>query len=325
MNETTTHAQTSRSARASFRLGVLSLLMLLIVGVIVGQAVLEAKTGLQVWQTEFIGISRFVDIFAGVAALAAVAAIVYGILGLVDIRRGAGKVRGKWEAVNGLVTGTLTFLTLLTPVVLFVLVPLIFAGDARKLKSSNNLKELGIAMNIYHDSYGHFPPAVLYDPRLGDRAQPYSWRVALLPFLEEDYLFHQYRRDEPWDSPANKALLDRMPSVFATPGDARAKDGFTHYQVLVGPGTAFERLDLRLRLGDFPRGTSNTILAVEAADPVPWTKPEDLEYTPDGPSPLVGGLVGNGFHAMFANGDVRWIEAKQKENALRTLVPLNER
>ena len=325
MNEITTHAQTSRSAGASHRFGVVAIMLLLLVGLMVAQAVHEDETGLQVWQTEIIGIPRFADICAGVAGLAAIAAIVLGLQGLLDIRWGAGKVKGRGLAVSGLVTGTLAFLTLLTPVVLFVLVPLIFAGDARKVKSANNLKELGIAMNIYHDCYGHFPPAVLRDPRLGDRAQPYSWRVALLPILEEDNLFHQYRRDEPWDSPANKALLDRMPRVFAAPGDARAADGFTHYQVLVGPGTAFERPDLRLRLGDFPRGTSETILAVEAADPVPWTKPEDLPYTPDGPLPKVGGVVGNGFHAMFADTSVRWFEAKQQENALRTLVLLNDR
>jgi prepilin-type processing-associated H-X9-DG protein len=160
---------------------------------------------------------------------------------------------------------------------------------------------------------------VLRDPRLGDRARPYSWRVALLPYLGENQLFSQYRRDEPWDSPANKAVLARMPQVFAAPGDMRAAAGLTHYQVLVGPGTAFERPDGRVRLIDFPRGASETILAVEAADPVPWTKPEDLPYAPDGPLPKVGGLVGNGFHALFADGSVRWIEAEQQES-LRTLV-----
>jgi hypothetical protein len=60
---------------------------------------------------------------------------------------------------------------------------------------------------------------------------------------------------------------------------------------------------------------------MEAAEPVPWTKPEDPSYTPDGPLPKVGGLVGNGFHALFADGTVRWIEAEEQESALRNLVP----
>jgi prepilin-type processing-associated H-X9-DG protein len=64
---------------------------------------------------------------------------------------------------------------------------------------------------------------------------------------------------------------------------------------------------------------------VEAAEAVPWTKPEDLPYAPGGPLPKVGGLVGSGFHALFADGSVRWIEAGQEESALRTLVPLKGR
>ena len=196
---------------------------------------------------------------------------------------------------------------------------------ARKV-ISKNLQQLGLAMMNYHDySDGRLPLAVLRDQELGNRGQPYSWRVALLPFLDEGELFSQYRRDEPWDSPANKAVLARMPRVFATPGSARAEDGFTHYQVLVGPGTAFERPDLRVGWGDFQRGAAETILVVEAADPVPWTKPEDLPYNADGPLPKVGGLVGNGFHAMFADASVRWFKAEQQESALRTLVPLKGR
>jgi hypothetical protein len=152
--------------------------------------------------------------------------------------------------------------------------------------------------------------------------------VALLPYLGEKELYSQYRRDEPWDSPANQAILARLPPVFAPPGRGRPADGLTHYQVLVGPGTAFERPDLRLDpfgAESFPRGAAETILIVEAADPVPWTKPEDLSYDPEGPLPKVGGLVGNGFHAMTADGSVRWIKAEQRDSALRTLVPLNAR
>jgi hypothetical protein len=321
MNESTTCARTSRFAGKSSFWGVSSLLLLLICGLIVFQAIHEGRTGLQVWQPGPTGSYRLADICAGVAGIAAIAALVLGILGLVDIRQGAGKVRGRSEAITGLATGTLTLLTLM-----LVLVVAIFdlAGE-KKLESSNNLKQVGLAMHVYHEYYGHLPPAVLRDPGLGDRAQPYSWRVALLPALGENNLFSQNRRDEPWDSPANKALLARMPSVFALPGSTRAADGFTHYQLLVGPGTAFERPDLRVRLSDFPRGPEQTILVVEAADPVPWTKPEDLSYAPAGPLPKVGGLVGNGFHAMFADASVRWIEAEEREGALRTLVPRDGR
>jgi hypothetical protein len=304
MNESTAYPQTNRLAQASFGLGVLALL-LLVLGVIVDVRVIR---------------SGLVEVLCeGLAVVAALAAFVLGILGLVFNHGCADEIEGRRRAVTGLVTATLTVLTL---VLLYGVVVPALARATLKLESSNNLKELALAMMDY-DAVGRDGlRAVLRDQGLGVRGQPYSWRVAVLPYLGENQLFSQYRRDEPWDSPANKAILARMPRVFATPGNLRAADGLTHYQVLVGPGTAFERPDLRLR---FPRGEEQTILIVEAAVPVPWTKPEDLSYTPDGPLPKVGGLVGNGFHAVFADGSVRWIEAEQQESALRTLVPRNGR
>jgi hypothetical protein len=310
MSENTITAQPSLPARASFKLGVLALLLLALHAVSV-----RFPNGIELPLSGF-----FWDALTIVAALAA---FVLGILGLVDVRRGAGKVGGRGQAITGLVTATLT---LLTPVVSCVLPP-ILEPITWKPRSANNLKILGLAMHMYYDTYGSFPTAELRDRRLGDRGQPYSWRVALLPFLgaEEENLFYQYRRDEPWDSPANKAVLDYMPGEFAMPGSARAAHGLTHYQVLVGPGTAFERPDLRVKLSDFPRGAEQTILVVEAAVPVPRTKPEDLPYSLDGPLPKVGGLGGGGFHALFADGTVRWIGAEQQESALRTLAPRTSR
>jgi hypothetical protein len=309
----------SRSAERSHILGALSLLLLLMCGVIVTQALHGAGTGLQVRRPKPIRIHWLADICAGVAGLAALAAIVFGILGLVDIRQGTGKVKGTSQAVSGLVTASLTLLALTSVVVVTVL----GAPREKKLQSSNNLKELGLAIHLYMEDHGCLPPAVLRDPRLGSRGQPYSWRVALLPYLGESGLFSQYRRDEPWDSPANKAVLARMPRVFAAPGDVRAADGLSPYQVLVGPGTAFERPDVKVRFEDFPRGHSETILVVEAAGPVPWTRPQDLPYAPDGTLPKVGGVVGKGFHALFADGSVRWIEAEKQEDELRKHVPRN--
>jgi hypothetical protein len=312
MNESTKSAQKSRFARSSHFFGVLSLLLLMLSGLcIMGLVGRAGRPDLHVLsQGDVTGLSLGYVASQFLAAVAAVAALILGILGLGDIRRGAGKVKGTGLAVSGLVTATLTVLPL---VLVYVVIPLVLAAGRPKVESSHNLKRLGLAMLEYHDVYRCFPPAVLHDPALGDRAQPYSWRVALLPFLEEGNLYSQYRRDEPWDSPANTAVLDHMPRVFARPGSGRAENSLTHYQVLVGPGTAFERPDLRITLQDFPRGAAETILVVEAADPVPWTKPVDLPFDPNGPMPKVGGVVGNGFYAVFADVTVRWIDAEQQE------------
>ncbi len=41
-----------------------------------------------------------------------------------------------------------------------------------------------------------------------------SWRVHLLPFLEEAELYRQFHLDEPWDRPHNMSLVERMPKAY---------------------------------------------------------------------------------------------------------------
>jgi hypothetical protein len=142
-----------------------------------------------------------------------------------------------------------------------------------------------------------------------------SWRVAILPYLGEESLYKQFKRDEPWDSEHNRKLLGKMPAVYAAPG-TKASDR-TYYQAIVGTGAAWEpRRQLQFP-GSIPDGTSYTILVVEAAAAVPWTKPEDLPYVSDQALPKFGRLFGGDFHALFADGTVKFLSAKADEQQLR--------
>jgi RNA polymerase sigma factor (sigma-70 family) len=144
-----------------------------------------------------------------------------------------------------------------------------------------------------------------------------SWRVAILPFIGEDNLYKQFKLDQPWDSEHNKKLLAQMPAAYAPPG-ARDRDGDkTYYQAIVGAGAAWEpRTQLRWPVS-ITDGTSNTILVVEAATPVPWTKPEDLPYVADQGLPKFGGLFGGDFHALLADGSVVFLSRNADEVNLR--------
>ncbi len=97
----------------------------------------------------------------------------------------------------------------------------------------NRLKQLVLAMHNYHDVYKHFPPAAVMGP---DGKTPHSWRVELLPLLEGEALYREYQMNEPWDSPANKKVLDKMPAVFRSPFDD-PKSTKSGYYVFTGPGT----------------------------------------------------------------------------------------
>jgi RNA polymerase sigma factor (sigma-70 family) len=166
------------------------------------------------------------------------------------------------------------------------------------MKTRDRLGRIGSAMQSYLDTYKVYPGPALFSkggkPLL-------SWRVALLPYLNEGDLYRQFRLDEPWDSAHNKPLLARMPAVYC--GTNAGDDTATPFQVFVGKGTLFEGPG-GLGYQDIPDGTSNTVAVVEAADPVPWTKPEDLPYSATGKLPDLGGESPDVIHALFADGKV---------------------
>ncbi|HEX4611900.1 MAG TPA: DUF1559 domain-containing protein [Urbifossiella sp.] len=195
------------------------------------------------------------------------------------------------------------------------------AGD------QNNLKQLAIAMHAYNDTMQRLPAAGQTDPPNRPRGRPLlSWRVSILPYVGEAALYQEFKHDEPWDSPDNIKLLERMPRVFAST-QPPAPPGQTHYQVFVTPDTAAVKTMFGRTVGRpllVPDGTSNTIMIAEAADPVDWTKPEDMPYEPDGPLPRLGLPGAAGFHAAMGDGSVRFIPHTLPPGALRALIGAND-
>jgi prepilin-type processing-associated H-X9-DG protein len=194
-------------------------------------------------------------------------------------------------------------------------------GAAGQAQSSNNLKQMVLAMHNYHDTYGAFPPAAI----AGKDDKPLlSWRVAILPFVEQDNLYKQFRLDEPWDSAHNKKLLEQMPKIYMTPEQAQKDEKVTttHYRVFHGKMAAFEGTT-GLKIADFTDGTSNTILVVEAEQAVPWTKPEELPFDEKKDLPKLGLKGADKFNAAFADGSVRTLQKDIKKDELKPLITRN--
>jgi hypothetical protein len=191
-------------------------------------------------------------------------------------------------------------------------------GHAR-LQSMNNLKHLGLAMhNFAQAHHDRFPPAAIRK----DGKALLSWRVAILPYLDQDALYKKFHLDEPWDSPHNRTLLREIPSVYAPVRGQDLPEGSTCYQVFVGPRAIFDG-DEGTRLADITDGTSATLMIVEAARPVPWTRPEDLTYDDQKPLPELGGQFADGFHAGLADGAALFINKQVDPGTLRALVTRN--
>jgi len=188
-------------------------------------------------------------------------------------------------------------------------------ADARK-QSRDNLKNIVLAMHNHRDAFGAFPPAAVVDTK---EKRLLSWRVLLLPFLDEQKLFKEFKLTEAWDSAHNKKLIARMPRVYAPVAGAGKEPGLTYYQVFTGKGTAFEGI-FGLDISDFRDGTSNTIMLIEAAEPVPWTKPADIPYDAKKPLPKLGGLFADVIHVGAADGFVHTAKRRFNERAMRLMI-----
>lgn len=191
---------------------------------------------------------------------------------------------------------------------------------AERANRMNNLHQIGLAMLNHESRFGRFPAAAS-----GDKPgqPPVSWRVRLLPYLDGSALYEEYRRDEPWDSPYNRRLVDRMPEVYR--GQGRGYDGKTTIMVFTGEGTAFGE-ERGPRVAQIRDGTSNTIMVVEAGvdKAVPWTKPEDLAFEPDNPARALGYVPTDGFLAVFFDCSVRMINKYVEPETLRRLIDPND-
>jgi prepilin-type processing-associated H-X9-DG protein len=187
----------------------------------------------------------------------------------------------------------------------------------------NNLRQLVLGLINYHDQHRLLPPAAIYSK---DGRPLLSWRVTMLPDIEEENLYRQFRLDEPWDSKHNLSLLQRMPKLYARSGKhANAPPGYTYFQAFVGKGTAFEgQGGLRLP-DDFPDGASKTILLVEGGQPIPWTKPADIPYDPNAPVPNLATVHEGGFNVGMADGSAKFISDKVSQATLRAAITRNDK
>lgn len=150
----------------------------------------------------------------------------------------------------------------------------------RRLQSSNNLRDIGLALHSYHDTYGSFPPAYV----VNSGGEPlYSWRVLVLPFVDGGAeVYEEFHLDEPWSSQHNRTLLAKMPEVYQSPYLPREEqsNGMTPIRGIVDEHKWRTILRPRsgIKLDEIPDGADNTGLAIgDPAHMVEWTKPEDID------------------------------------------------
>ena len=194
------------------------------------------------------------------------------------------------------------------------------AVQAGKQKTINNLKQIALALHGYHDANQTLPPAAICDK---NGKKLLSWRVAILPFLDQEALYKEFKLDEAWDSEANKKASATVVKTYVDPRvtDAGSK---TNYRVFVGKDAAFG-WEKGKRLTDFTDGSSNSIMVIAAGDPVEWAKPDDFEFDadkklPDLTKPFADVIV------VLADGSIKNIKSDREgfDKLLKLLIQIND-
>ena len=193
--------------------------------------------------------------------------------------------------------------------------------DSRDRKvSNNNLHQVGLGIHNYHDANG-----VLPSNSFGPDGKPLlSWRVHILPYVEQDALYKQFKLDEPWDGPNNRRLVSQMPRIYTTPDTrARAGEGKSFYRGFAHKGAVFEKPAFqgrRLSFAGITDGLSNTIFVVEAGEAVDWTRPDDLDFSAGRPLPPLGaGRAGDQVLVLMGDGSTRYVSKTMPESTWRAL------
>ena len=182
-------------------------------------------------------------------------------------------------------------------------------------------------MHNYHDKYGCFPPAYIADAK----GRPlHSWRVLLLPYMEQGTLYDRLKLDEPWDSPHNRSILKNKDAAqwFQCPSALNPKDE-TSYVMSVGADTISDGPH-SVRLEDIKDGSARTIMIVEVKDSgIHWAEPRDLDFK--GMSFRINDPNGKGIgsyhpgiaNVLFADGSVRSIRNDVDPKLLKSLITIN--
>jgi hypothetical protein len=181
--------------------------------------------------------------------------------------------------------------------------PAAVAEKMRRRTNSDSFKQILLAMHNYHDTFKSFPPGDAFRDASGKSG--FSWRVYILPFLDQGELYNEFDLDQPWDSPHNKPLIEKMPKVYESRW-LGIPPGHTNFLAPVGEDTIFGG-DKSISIRHILDGTSNTAALVEVKPSlsVPWTAPQDYAFDPQQPGEGLGVGTDGRFLAALADGSVQ--------------------
>jgi len=229
----------------------------------------------------------------------------------------------QWSSTAvGCVTFVALFCVLLLPPAFFGGAP---DGGGRAGRCANNMRNIALALQQYESVHGSFPPAYVAD---ANGNPMHSWRILILPFLEQKNLYNLYHFDEPWDGPNNSQLHGMRVRLFTCPSDAAPMTN-TSYAVVTGPKTMWPGAKAT-RLSDIKDGADNTIMLVEMHNSgIHWIAPYDLDFaqmslainSPAGNS-ISSGHLHDFAQVVMASGETKKLKNNTPPKALKAALTI---
>ena len=218
-------------------------------------------------------------------------------------------------------------IVVLFTVLISLITPRVNGPPARRTVCLNNLKNIGLALTNYHSVHGCYPPAYIAD---ANGKPMHSWRVLLLPHMDNAALYRRYRFDEPWDGPNNRKLHDVVLKFYGCPEDDDRQNTDTNYCVVIGPKTLF-RGAKTVKLQEIKDAPSYVIAVVEVKNSgIHWMEPRDLHILqmPMVINPKNGMGIsshhGSGANVLFADGRAMSLPDSTSAATLRKLLTTDD-
>jgi hypothetical protein len=259
------------------------------------------------------------------------------LLGILGVMKANKTGTGKGMAFGAIALGAIgTLMMIGAGVGLFYL----FTTGRKKIQEAagnqqlnNNYKQIGLGMHNYESANAYFPtadaPAIGVKPAPADVTQRLSWRASILPYIEEERVYRMIKFDEAWNSPGNNPATSTPIRNYAEIDTPNSNQ--TRVRVFVGNGALFDAPPLakggagmqRTRgivIPSITDGTSNTIMAVEAAQTVPWGQYNELPFDPRGNLPQLGRADKDVFMVIMCDGSVRNVRKNMDPATLKAMI-----